>query len=93
MLVIQDGTVQEVKQDAHSSIDHYISFSTISSQPALSYSSVLSTIRCYPITSGELEGSTYVTFSGDFAGDADAGKFPNGCFLTCVREINVASAL
>ncbi|KAJ9097714.1 hypothetical protein QFC21_004752 [Naganishia friedmannii] len=76
----KDGTSQEVKLDAHSSLDHYISFSLISSQPALSYSSVLSTIRCYPITSGELEGSTYVTFSGDFAGDADAGVIEDGRF-------------
>jgi hypothetical protein len=79
--MIQDGTSQEVKLDAHSSLEHYISFSLISSQPALSYSSVLSTIRCYPVTSGELEGSTYVTFSGDFAGDADAGEFLGTCLL------------
>ncbi|KAJ9094849.1 hypothetical protein QFC19_007778 [Naganishia cerealis] len=76
----KDGTVQEVKQEEHSSLDHYITFSIISSQPALSYSSVLSTIRCYPITSGEFEGSTYVTFSGSFAGDADAGVIEDGRF-------------
>ncbi|KAJ9123996.1 hypothetical protein QFC22_000788 [Naganishia vaughanmartiniae] len=76
----KDGTVQDVKLEEHSSLDHYVTLSVISSQPALSYSSVLSTIRCYPITSGELAGSTYVTFSGNFAGDADAGVIEDGRF-------------
>ncbi|KAJ9117245.1 hypothetical protein QFC20_000390 [Naganishia adeliensis] len=76
----QDGTVQDVKQEEHSSLDHYITYSVISSQPGLTYSSVLSTIRCYPITSGELEGSTFVTFSGQFSGDADAGVIQDGRF-------------
>jgi hypothetical protein len=67
----QDGTVQDVKQEEHSSLDHYITYSVISSQPGLTYSSVLSTIRCYPITSGELEGSTFVS-SAEYAGPSIA---------------------
>ena len=42
--------------------------------PALTYPSVVSTIRCYAITSGDLEGSTYVEYTGNFSSDADAGK-------------------
>jgi hypothetical protein len=58
-------------------IDHYITYSIISSNPGLSYSSVLSTVRCYPVTSGDHEGSTFVTWSGNFSNDADAGQpFP-----------------
>ncbi|CBX99513.1 hypothetical protein LEMA_P087520.1 [Plenodomus lingam JN3] len=68
----KDGTVLEVKQEEHSSIDHYITYSVISSQPELSYSSVVSTIRAYPITSGKHEGQTFVTWTGNFSSDADA---------------------
>ena len=55
------------------SINHYITYSVITAQPALTYTSVLSTIRCYPITSGDLEGSTFVEYTGNFSSDADAG--------------------
>jgi hypothetical protein len=56
-------------------INHYITYSVITSQPELTYSSVLSTIRLYAVTSGELEGSTFVEWSGHFSNDADAGEF------------------
>ena len=56
-------------------INHYITYSVISSQPALSYTSVLSTIRLYPVTSGEAEGSTFIEWTGNFSSDADAGEF------------------
>jgi hypothetical protein len=45
----------------------------ITAQPELTYSSVLSTIRCYSITSGELEGGTFIEWSATFSSDADAG--------------------
>ncbi|KAI2610264.1 Bet v1-like protein [Hypoxylon fragiforme] len=69
----KDGTQLEVKQEEHSTINHYITYSVITAKPELSYSSVLSTIRCYAITSGELEGSTFVEWTGNFSSDADAG--------------------
>jgi hypothetical protein len=56
-------------------INHYITYSVIAAQPEISYTTVLSTIRCYAVTSGELEGSTYVEWSGHFSSDADAGMF------------------
>lgn len=56
------------------SINHSITYSVITSQPALSYTSVVSTIRCFSITSGELEGATYVQWTGNFSSDADAGE-------------------
>ena len=55
-------------------ISHYITYSVISSEPALTYTSVVSTIRCYAVTSGDLEGSTFVEYTGNFSSDADAGK-------------------
>ncbi|KAK4545315.1 hypothetical protein LTR36_003495 [Oleoguttula mirabilis] len=76
----KDGSVIEVKQEEHSSINHYITYSVITAQPELTYTSVLSTIRCYPITSGELEGSTFVEWTGNFSSDADAGVIQDAKF-------------
>ncbi|KAK1995031.1 Bet v1-like protein [Colletotrichum falcatum] len=75
-----DGTVLEVKQEEHSTINHYITYSVITSQPELSYTSVVSTIRCYPVTSGELENSTFVEWTGNFSSDADAGVIQDAKF-------------
>ena len=71
----KDGSVVEIKQEEHSSINHYITYSVISAEPALSYTSVVSTIRLFSVTSGEQEGSTYVEWTGNFSSDADAGEF------------------
>ncbi|KAI1078923.1 hypothetical protein F5B20DRAFT_546679 [Whalleya microplaca] len=76
----KDGTELEVKQEEHSTINHYITYSVITAKPELSYSSVLSTIRCYSITSGELEGSTFVEWTGNFSSDADAGVIQDAKF-------------
>jgi len=57
-------------------LNHYITYSVITSEPALTYSSVVSTIRCYEVTSGEHAGGTFVSWSGNFSGDADAGESP-----------------
>lgn len=76
----KDGTVLDVKQEEHSTIDHYITYSVISSQPALSYTSVVSTIRVYPVTSGEHEGHTFITWTGNFSSDADAGVIEDAKF-------------
>ncbi|KAL1296778.1 hypothetical protein AAFC00_000240 [Neodothiora populina] len=75
-----DGTVVEVKQEEHSTLNHYITYSVITSEPAVSYTSVVSTIRCYAVTSGEAEGSTYVEWTGNFSSDADAGVIQDGKF-------------
>ncbi|MCJ1309629.1 hypothetical protein MMC25_003289 [Agyrium rufum] len=58
----KDGTVLEVKQEEHSTIDHYITYSIISAEPAMTYSSVISTVRCFPVTSGKDEGATFKSF-------------------------------
>ncbi|KAI0120431.1 Bet v1-like protein [Hypoxylon sp. EC38] len=76
----KDGTQLEVKQEEHSTINHYITYSVITADPKLSYSSVLSTIRCYAVTSGELEGSTFVEWTGNFSSDADAGVIQDAKF-------------
>ncbi|KAF3914708.1 hypothetical protein AA313_de0207050 [Arthrobotrys entomopaga] len=69
----KDGTVVEIKQEAHSAIDHYITYSAITSTPAVTYSSVISTIRLYPVTSGKSAQSTFIQWTANFSGDADAG--------------------
>ncbi|KAH7407023.1 hypothetical protein DE146DRAFT_417037 [Phaeosphaeria sp. MPI-PUGE-AT-0046c] len=76
----KDGTAVEVKQEEHSSIDHFITYSVISAQPELSYSSVVSTIRAYPVTSGKHEGQTFITWSGNFSSDADASVIQDAKF-------------
>ncbi|WQF76615.1 Putative polyketide cyclase/dehydrase, START-like domain superfamily [Colletotrichum destructivum] len=76
----KDGTVLEVKQEEHSTINHFITYSVITSQPELSYTSVVSTIRCYPVTSGESENSTFVEWTGNFSSDADAGVIQDAKF-------------
>ncbi|KAK6579480.1 hypothetical protein PZA11_005334 [Diplocarpon coronariae] len=84
----KDGQVLEVKQEEHSTIDHYITYSVISAQPQLTYSSVMSTIRLYPITSGHHEGQTFVTWTGHFSSDADAGTSLS-LFLSCCQVAKV----
>ncbi|KAF9734524.1 hypothetical protein PMIN06_006725 [Paraphaeosphaeria minitans] len=76
----KDGTELDVKLEEHSSIDHFITYSVISSQPALSYTSVVSTIRAYPVTSGKHEGQTFITWTGNFSSDADAGVIEDAKF-------------
>ncbi|ORY76283.1 hypothetical protein BCR35DRAFT_305948 [Leucosporidium creatinivorum] len=75
-----DGTKLQVKQEEHSSINHSITYSVVSAEPALTYSSVVSKIELSPITSGPLEGSTYVSWSGNFSSDADAGVIEDARF-------------
>jgi len=60
--------------DIAQTINHYITYSVISASPELTYSSVVSTIRLFEVNSGELEGSTFVQWTGNFSSDADAGK-------------------
>ncbi|RYP82792.1 hypothetical protein DL770_005502 [Monosporascus sp. CRB-9-2] len=76
----KDGTELEVKQEEHSTINHYITYSVITSKPELTYSSVLSNIRLYPVTSGDLEGSTFIEWTGNFSSDADAGVIQDAKF-------------
>ncbi|ROV92529.1 hypothetical protein VSDG_06715 [Cytospora chrysosperma] len=68
----KDGTVYEVKQEEHSSLNHMITYSVITSSPEVTYSSVLSTIRCHAVTAGQHAGSTYVEWSANFSSDASA---------------------
>ncbi|KAK0665599.1 hypothetical protein QBC41DRAFT_339708 [Cercophora samala] len=71
----KDGSVVEIKQDEHSvgSPSLLQAPCVINSEPELSYSSVVSTIRCWPVTSGEFEDSTFVRWTSKFASDADIG--------------------
>ncbi|KAI1208528.1 uncharacterized protein F4807DRAFT_461463 [Annulohypoxylon truncatum] len=78
--VFNDGTELEVKQEEHSTIHHYITYSVITAKPELSYSSVLSTIHLYPVTSGEHENSTFVEWTGNFSSDADASVIQDAKF-------------
>lgn len=76
----KDGTELEVKQEEHSTLNHYITYSVITAKPELSYTSVVSTIRCFAVTSGEHENSTFVEWTGNFSSDADAGVIQDAKF-------------
>ncbi|KAH6632134.1 hypothetical protein F5144DRAFT_548139 [Chaetomium tenue] len=69
----KDGSVVEVKQDEHSNLEHFITYSVINAEPNLTYSSVVSTIRCWAVTSGELQDTTFVRWTSKFSSDADIG--------------------
>jgi hypothetical protein len=49
----------------------------------MSYSSVVSTIRCLKVTSGT--GGTFVQWSADFSNDA--GEYPHFTFLFVGRRL------
>ncbi|KAH8598318.1 hypothetical protein B0O99DRAFT_506929 [Bisporella sp. PMI_857] len=89
----KDGTVLEVKQEEHSSIDHFITYSVITAQPQLTYSSVVSTIRLFPITSGSQEGHTFIQWSGNFSSDADAGVIEDAKFKRREALADLANAV
>merc|ERR1712080_19629 len=76
----KDGASLLVKQEEHSALRHSISYSVITSQPALSYSSVIATITLSEVTTGELAGSTFITWTGQFSSDADAGVVEDAKF-------------
>jgi len=89
----KDGTELEVKLEAHSTIDHYITYSVITAKPQLSYSSVVSTIRLFPITSGHHEGQTFVQWTGNFSSDADAGVIEDAKFKRREALADLANAV
>ncbi|KAN0114600.1 Bet v1-like protein [Hyaloscypha variabilis] len=91
--LFKDGTELEVKLEAHSTIDHYITYSIISAKPQLSYSSVVSTIRLFPITSGHHEGQTFVQWTGNFSSDADAGVIEDAKFKRREALADLAAAV
>lgn len=61
-----------MKLEEKSAISHYITYSIVTSEPALTFSSIYSTIRCWPVTSGPHENSTFVEWTASYSGDADA---------------------
>jgi hypothetical protein len=75
----QDGITDRICQN----LDHYITYSVINTEPELTYSSVVSTIRCWPVTSGEFEDSTFVRWTSKFASDADVGRSRRYPYSTC----------
>ena len=63
-----------IKVDGFQNLEHFITYSVINSEPNLTYSSVVSTIRCWAVTSGELQDTTFVRWTSKFSSDADIGK-------------------
>ncbi|GAA6020562.1 hypothetical protein JCM10207_008669 [Rhodosporidiobolus poonsookiae] len=91
--VFKDGTTLHVKQEEHSSLRHSISYSVITSDPALTYSSVISTITLYAVTSGEAANSTFVQWTGSFSSDADASVVQDAKFKRVEALADLAKAV
>jgi len=60
----------------HQNLDHFITFSVINAEPDLPYSSVVNTVRCWAVTSGEFEDCAFVRWTSKFSSDADLGMPP-----------------
>ncbi|KAH8927868.1 hypothetical protein BT69DRAFT_1346999 [Atractiella rhizophila] len=69
LTTFKDGTKTTFKLEEYSQLDHFVTYSAISSDPPLGFSSALSTIRLYPITS---DNSTFIQWTATFSGDAGA---------------------
>ncbi|KAK4103421.1 Bet v1-like protein [Parathielavia hyrcaniae] len=90
----KDGSVIEVKQDEHSNLDHFITYSVINTEPELTYSSVVSTIRCWPVTSGEFQDCTFVRWTSKFSSDADLGVLEDAKYKRrdALKDLGAAAA-
>ncbi|KAL4965790.1 uncharacterized protein BDV14DRAFT_199564 [Aspergillus stella-maris] len=74
-----DGTVLLVREEEYSTVKHLISFHILKCEPwGLPYTSVLSTIRLYSITSRDAAGGTFVEWSGHYSADASAEVVQDG---------------
>ncbi|GAA5926507.1 uncharacterized protein JCM15063_000295 [Sporobolomyces koalae] len=86
----KDGTSVQVKQEEHSSLRHSITYSVITAEPALSFSSVLSTITLYSVTADD---TTFIEWSGVFSSDADASVVEDGKYKRKEALADLAKAV
>ncbi|GAA5834084.1 hypothetical protein JCM3766R1_004453 [Sporobolomyces carnicolor] len=86
----KDGTQLDVKQEEHSSIRHSVTYSVITSEPALSFSSVLSTITLHSVTTDD---TTFIEWTGVFSSDADASVIEDGKYKRREALADLAKAV
>merc|ERR1719285_413458 len=69
-----DDTTQLIKILGISDLNFKVSWTLVSSEPAVSYSSAVPLVRCYRITTqlSEKGPKTYFTWQTDFSNDASA---------------------
>merc|ERR1719228_1591000 len=70
----KDDTTQRIKILGISDLDFKVSWTLVSSEPAVSYSSAVHQVQCYRITTqlSEKGPKTYFTWQTDFSNDATA---------------------
>ena len=51
----------------------------------------MSTVRCFPITSGAHAGQTFIQWTGNFSSDADAGNSLFNFYQTKLEATNICS--
>ncbi|GAA6015775.1 hypothetical protein JCM11491_002475 [Sporobolomyces phaffii] len=86
----KDGTSLQVKQEEHSSLRHSVTYSVITAEPSLSFSSVLSTITLHSVTTDD---TTFVEWSGVFSSDADASVVEDGKYKRREALADLAKAV
>merc|ERR1719320_481269 len=71
---VKDDTVQQIKILGISDLDFKVSWTLVSSEPPVSYSSAVHQVQCYRITTqlSEKGPKTYFTWQTDFSNDASA---------------------
>ncbi|KAL7411395.1 hypothetical protein BDY24DRAFT_396647 [Mrakia frigida] len=89
----KDGTTQTIKLEEWSALEHKISYSIIASEPALTFTSVVSTITLKKVTSGASENATFVEWSANFSSDADAGVIEDARFKRKEALADLAKAV
>ncbi|KAL4935590.1 hypothetical protein BDV06DRAFT_228691 [Aspergillus oleicola] len=89
----EDGTVLIVREEEFSTVKHLVSFHILKCEPwGLPYTSVLSTIRMYPITSRDAAGGTFVEWSGHYSADASAEVVQDGHIKRREALVDLAKA-
>ncbi|GAA5985487.1 hypothetical protein JCM5350_004015 [Sporobolomyces pararoseus] len=86
----KDGTTLQVKQEEHSSLQHSVTYSVITAEPALTFSSVLSKITLHSVTTDD---TTFVEWSGVFSSDADASVVEDGKYKRREALADLAKAV
>ncbi|EHK22079.1 uncharacterized protein TRIVIDRAFT_78735 [Trichoderma virens Gv29-8] len=89
-----EGYTLDVQEEEYSNIKHYMSFNILKCEPwGLPYTSVLSVIRLFPITSGSSAGQTFVQWSGHYSSDASAEVVLDGHVKRREALANLAKAV
>lgn len=90
VVTFKDGTVQTFSIVEFSTLDHHVSYETIESSPAVTFTSALSTISVQRVTS---DNTTFVSWKSEFSSDAGQEVIQDTQFKRKEGLIDLAKAL